>query len=143
MDIRSFFLGRREFKSAEQIAEAVRESLNFDPKIEETSRAESLLIFQTSKQQTWLVATKAMLYCVLDDLTEDFTKVQWSIPAQRLVSHGRLIIPISTHNKTERTGLVNIGEHQNWYFSRQLFTDESIEQRIRQLLSRMFLDGST
>jgi hypothetical protein len=136
MDVRSFFLGQSGFASAAQIREVIRQSVNFDPSVEKIADAEGLLIFQTSKQQTWLVATRARLYCVLDDAGKGFTKIQWSTPARQLVSGGSVVAPISTHSMNERTGLVDIGDHRNWYFSRALFTDESIEGRIRQMLLR-------
>ena len=110
MALREFLLGRGEFKTADQIIEVVREHSAFDPQREDAAEAEALLIFQTSKQQTWLVATRARLYCVLDDLGKSFTRVQWTMPAEELVSDGEVTVGISTRDKTERTGRLDIGE---------------------------------
>src|SRR5258706_6174623 len=121
MDIRKFFLGTDEFKSPEEIIELIRTSDQFDAPQEDTAGAEALLVFQTSKQQTWLVATRARLYCVLDDLNKSFTRVQWSISADKLIANGQVAVQISASDKTERTGRLNIGDHRNWLFSKKLF----------------------
>ena len=136
MALREFLLGRGEFKTADQIIEVVREHSAFNPQREDAAEAEALLIFQTSKQQTWLVATKARLYCVLDDLGKSFTRVQWTMPAEELVSDGEVTVGISTRDKTERTGRLDIGEHRGWLFSKKLFTSEPIEARVRDLIAR-------
>ena len=88
MDLRKFFLGRGELKSPIEIIAAIRESPDFDPRKEDIADAEALLIFQTSKQQTWLVATRTRLYCVLDDLRRSFRPVRWSLGAERLTETG-------------------------------------------------------
>jgi hypothetical protein len=137
--VREFLLGRDEFKTADEIIEIVRNSPYFDPQREDTAHAEALLIFQTSKQQTWLVATQARLYCVLDDLCKSFTRVQWSIPIEKLVANGEVTIPITTSDKTWKTGRLNIGERRNWLFSKKLFTSEPIESRVRNLIARQML----
>ena len=136
MSIREFLLGRDEFKSPDEIIELIRQYRGFDPEQEDISHAEALLIFQTSKQQTWLVATSVRLYCVLDDLKKSFTRAQWSYSKDTLVSNTEVTVRISARNKTEKTGLVDIGEHRNWLYSRKLFANEPIENRIRDLIAR-------
>jgi hypothetical protein len=141
MDVREFFLGRGQFKSADEVAETVRQSKNFDDSEEDPSNAGALLIFQTSKQQTWLVATRKRLYCILDDLGRAFTRVEWSMPRKKLVAQGNLLVRIKARDRTGRTGLVDIGdEHCNWLFSRKLFTNETVESRIRDLITRQMLE---
>lgn len=137
--VREFLLGRDEFKTADQIIEIVAKSPFFDPQREDTAHAEALLIFQTSKQQTWLVATQAQLYCVLDDLGKSFTRVQWAVPKEKLVADGKITVPISTSDKTEKTGRLNIGERRNWLFSKKLFTSEPIESSVRSLIAHQML----
>ena len=68
MLLADMFIGRSDFASPEEIKEFIRRSKNFDKSKEDPSTAHPLLIFKTSKQQTWLVATPERLYCVLDDL---------------------------------------------------------------------------
>jgi hypothetical protein len=139
MTIRNFLLGQGEFKSAVQVVDVVQQSKNFDCSQEDLTKAEALLIFQTSKQQTWLVATRVRLYCVLDDLGKSFTRVQWSTSRNKLIADGKIGARIVTRNKTERTGLLDIGEHRGWLFSKRLFTDETIESRITNLIARQML----
>jgi len=136
MDLRKFFLGTEEFKSPEEIIELIRTSAEFDTQREDTTSAEALLIFQTSKQQTWLVATRARLYCVLDDLNKSFTRVQWSIPADSLVADDKIAVEISARDKSERTGLLNVGKRRNWLFSKKLFPIDGPDARVKEMIRR-------
>lgn len=139
MDLRKFFLGRGELKSPIEIIAAIRESPDFDPRKEDIADAEALLIFQTSKQQTWLVATRTRLYCVLDDLRRSFRPVRWSLGAERLTRNGLLTVEISERPNTERTGLLDIGERRSWLYSKKLFTNKSIEDEVKDLIRRQML----
>lgn len=136
MDIRKFFLGRDEFKSPSEIIELLSTSKDFNAQEEDITAAEALLLFQTSKQQTWLVATRARLYCVLDDLNKSFTRVQWTMPAEKLVLSEDVTAEISTHDKSEKTGLLSIGDRHNWLFSKKLFPAEDLPDKVRTLIAR-------
>jgi hypothetical protein len=134
--VREFFLGKVEFKTSDEIIETVRQHRDFDPQHENLDSAEAILIFQTSKQQTWLVATNLRLYCVLDDLEKSSTRVQWSIPIEKIADkNGQLKINVQTRDKTERTGLLDIGERRNWLFSKKLFASDPIERKIGDLVA--------
>lgn len=134
MDVRKFFLGEAEFEPANEISRKIRESKNFDPKSENPEQTQSLLIFQTSKQQTWLVASRARLYCILDDVNRSFTRVQWSMEKNELVSGRRVTVTISVNDKSPTTGTVDIGDHKAWLYSKKLFPQQDMESRIRQLI---------
>lgn len=133
---RNFFLGRGDFKSKNEIIDAVYNSSQFDSSKESKHSSEALLIFQTSKQQTWLVSTSERLYCVLDDIDKGLTKVQWFIPSGDLISDNKVIANISVKNKSHNTGLLSINDHKNWLFSKRLFTMYEIESSIHDLISR-------
>jgi hypothetical protein len=136
MDLRKLLLGRGEFMSPGDIIQAIRESPNFNSDSEDLAKAEALLIFQTSKQQTWLVATGARLYCVLDDLRRSFKPVRWSLGAKELASYENLPGGISARDSNERVGLLNIGPRHNWLYSKKLFTSKSIEDEVKDLIRR-------
>jgi hypothetical protein len=136
MDVRKFFFGQDKFKIPSEIVAKICEARTFKSQEEDTSAAEPLLILQTCDQQTWLVATRARLYCILDDLPRGFTRVQWSMDGPTLVQNGAVIVPISTRDKTDRTGLLDIGQHRGWLFSKKLFTARPIEEELRALLIR-------
>jgi hypothetical protein len=143
MDIRSFLLGSaEEFKSPPDIFRVIAGSPQFDPSMESVTTAEPLLIFQTSKQQTWLVATPKRLYCVLDDLGRSFTRVQWSIPRERLVTENKVSVSIASRErreKSERSGLLDIDNHRSWLYSKKLFASESRESQVKRLIARRML----
>ncbi len=134
MELRSFLLGRGEFKTAKEIVEIVRGSAR--DASEDFENAEALLIFQTSTQQTWVVATNLALYCVLDDLNKSTTRVQWTIPATEFRKAGEHFANISAHDKNNRVGLLQIGNHKNWLFSKKLFADENVVDRLSSMVHR-------
>ena len=138
MNFREFFLGSSEFKSAEEIVKLVGEYPSILPG-ESLTDAETLLIFQTSQQQTWLVAAAKGLYCVLDDLNKSFTRVCWVIPLDKLIGADNKIVGLATHDKTEKTGLLDIGDRRNWLFSKMLFTQEDIKTKITQLITHRLM----
>lgn len=131
---RNFFLGHGSFLPPEQILEKISDSKNFDSAREAPNRAEALLIFQTTKQQTWLVATNVRLYCILDDIGKGSTSILWSMSESKLIQGGRLYAHVSTNHKTDKTGVVKIADRNGLYFSRKLFASESIERQIRRLI---------
>ena len=137
MDIHSFLLGRGDLKNADQIIQIT----NAYPQARDLSPAvEALLIFQTSKQQTWLVASPSYLACVLDDLNKGFTRVQWLMLADRLIRDGEVIATITTSERSEpseSTGLLHINERRNWLFSKRLFSSRAVEATIRDLILRV------
>ena len=126
---RSFLLGHGDFRSPDEITSAIRQSKNFNTFLEDPESAEPLLIFQTSQQQTWLVASTARLYCILDDLRADQPRVQWSVGFDKFASNELLEGDISTRAKTDKTGILLLAGHQA-LFSKKLFTSESIEKQV-------------
>ncbi len=60
-------LGYRKFWDEPEIRELIAQSRDFNPP-ESVDASKSLLIFPTSKQQTWLASSSTRLYCILDDV---------------------------------------------------------------------------
>ena len=124
-----FLLGRRNLFSEEEIIAWVKNSKRYDPAKENLEEANTLLIFQTGIQQTWLVATNARLYNILDDVRKDTPHINWSIPQRRF--QGPNALQIEARSYKERTGLVDFGDrHRNWLYSTDLFEKKSIEESI-------------
>jgi hypothetical protein len=137
MSLSNFLLGRGDFKRADeiiQVANADQRTGGLAPAVE------TLLIFQTSKQQTWLVASPAYRACVLDDLNKGFTRLQWVIPADELIKDDEVIAAIGTSERSTAsnlTGLLHINDRRNWLFSKRLFTSQTIEAGVRDMISRV------
>lgn len=130
-------LGYRKFWGEPDICALIKRSKNFDSSSESPDQSKSLLIFQTSKQQTWLVSTTKRLYCILDDVRKPKPKVQWAILKENLGSKDNYANAISFRSKTERTGRVDIGvQHKNWLYTKQFFSETSIDIQINNLLSK-------
>lgn len=129
------FLGRRDFYSEDVIIQFVETSINYNPSKEKLGQAKALKIFQTSKQQTWLVSTNERLYNILDDNREVSLYITWSIPRQDLVSDNEVDVAIFTRHYKENFGLVTIGSHKDWIYNYELFKDSDIRTEIQKLIS--------
>jgi len=136
-----FFTGRTDFETDEGIRQFITRSRNFDPNTEDPSEAELLLIFQTSNQQTWLVATRERLYCILDDIRKDQPHINWSMPKGQLVTDNKVTVEIVTKERRKRSGLVDISsKHENWLYTKHLFSESGIEDQIRNLIAKKMID---
>lgn len=126
------FLGLRDFYSKDEIIKFVKSSKDYSPAKEKLDQAQALKIFQTSKQQTWLISTKERLYNILDDIEYSVPRHSWSIPRTEIETS----FVITTRSYKEKFGLVNIASHKNWIYSYELFKDSDIEKEIKDLVSR-------
>jgi hypothetical protein len=94
---------------------------------------DALLFFKTSQQHTWLVATQANLYCVLDDADRRKTGelVQWALP----LGDAEPISPRSSDKPTY--GFLDINKHTYWYYSLDLFPEpEALKSAISELIRK-------
>ena len=87
-------LGYRSFSSEPEIRRSIEQSKYYDASKESPEDAGSLLIFDTSRQHTWLVATGERLYFVLDDVRQPAPRVRRSVPRSELnvQSDGRVAV---------------------------------------------------
>lgn len=143
MNVDTLLLGYRQFATKDEIAEVVAAYPGFDKLREGLETAQFLLVFATAKQRTWLVATKERLYCILDDIRKDNPKRQWKIKKENIVAGKDIQLVLKTHDRSQRTGLLDIGEKQSWLFSKDLFIDEPIENKIREIIAKTMIDSST
>lgn len=130
MQIKKHFLGQRDFWSEEEIRALVGGSAEFDPSAESLDDAEALLIFETSKQHTWLIVSSERLYCVLDDNRKPEPALQWTLDRDELMEGDRLVAPIRTRDKSARAGLLDIGPRKSWLFSKTLYSSGSLEEAL-------------
>jgi hypothetical protein len=74
-----------------------------------------ILLFQTSKQRTWLAASDHRLFCVLDDETMRTSGklVQWILRREDAT-------PVTARATRERVGTVGIGPRKRWLYSTRL-----------------------
>jgi hypothetical protein len=132
-------LGLRSFASEDEIKRFVAQSKEFAPQIEDIAAAKTLLIFTTSRQQTWLVATAARLYCVLDDVQEKPT-IWWVLnivgPAEepRLTTLTGEPVRLSYGDRSDESGVISVDTLGDWLYSKKLFTTFSLEESISRLI---------
>jgi hypothetical protein len=76
------------------------------------SLRDSILVFKTPEQHTWLIATDQQIFFVLDD--EDTRS------SQRLIQHRlplQSALPVSTKQKAREVGVFQLGTSDWWYYS--------------------------
>ena len=136
MSLVKSLLGYREFWSEPEIRQVIAQSKNYDPSKESPQQAKSLLIFETSKQHTWLVATGERLYFILDDVRRPKPRINRSVRKSSLQAQTDGRIPIKVRSKSVHTGLIDIGlRRRNWLYSKDLFSQHPIESEINNLLT--------
>tara|TARA_B100000315_G_C14442213_1_gene525235 strand:+ start:435 stop:845 length:411 start_codon:yes stop_codon:yes gene_type:complete len=136
MKFSNLFDSNAFFRAEKDIKSCIKNSKNYEE--EDPMSTNLLLIFSTSKQRTYLVASSKRLYCILDDIRKDVPRINWSLRRNSLKSNGQIIINILSRDKTEKTGLVDIGSnHKNWLFSKKLFERLDIVSSIKNLISAM------
>ena len=136
MSLAKSLLGYREFSGEPQIRQTITKSKNYNASKEAPEHARSLLIFETSKQHTWLVATEERLYFILDDIRKPEPHINRSIRRDALKAQTGGSASIKVLPKSVQTGLVDIGLGQRSYlYSKDLFSRRPIENAIDDLLN--------
>ena len=134
MSLSKFSRGYREFMPSSAVPELITRSKNYQR--EDVSATEPLLIFKTSNQQTWLVATGRRLYVILDDVRKPEPSIIRSVPKKRLVDDaGGLTLRLGERARSERTGLLDMQGYKALLFSHRLFSEERVSERVEQLLT--------
>jgi hypothetical protein len=131
------FLGLREFWSQGRIIDyASSKATKSDGSA--LKDAESLLIFATSKQHTWLICSNTTLCCVLDDIRLSEPELKWCEARQRLVGDsGELLIALQAYPYKPATGKLDFGSlHKGWLYSLSLFEKDKVEEKVRDLILR-------
>lgn len=130
-------LGYRSFSSEPEIRRSVEQSKHYDSSKESQEDASSLLIFDTSRQHTWLVATDERLYFILDDVRQPAPRVRRSVRRDDLKALPDGKVAVTTRPKSDRTGLVDVGlRRRGWLYSKSLFSpDRPIECAVNDLLA--------
>ncbi|MDF9798255.1 hypothetical protein OKW21_003518 [Catalinimonas alkaloidigena] len=113
--------------------EGIREIINDSELVGKGEQVvDEILIFRTSQQRTWLVATEKHLFCILDD--EDTRAsgkvIQWKLALKESS-------PVSAGLYKARTGLLNIGPKKGWLYSKALYNrPQELEQAVSELIQR-------
>jgi hypothetical protein len=94
---------------------------------EDPSALMALLIFSTSKQQTWLAADSLNISCVLDDRRKEEPTLRWFLSKQEE-------IPIVVRDYSPDSGLLDIGHRKDWLYSKQLFRGVDIVAAVQRLI---------
>ena len=136
-------LGYRGFASEPEIRMSIEQSKYYDASKESPEDTSSLLIFDTSRQHTWLVATGERLYFILDDVRQPAPRIRRSVPRSELRVQADGGVAVVTRPKSVHAGLVDIGlRKRGWLYSKRLFSpDRPIERAVNDLLAAS--DGVT
>ena len=137
MNLVESLLGYRTLSSEREIRHSIERSRGYDSSRESPDDARSLLIFETSKQHTWLVATRDRLYFVLDDVRRPAPRIARSVCGSELKTRSDGRIAVDTQPKSVRTGLVDVGlRRRGWLYTKALFpSSRPVEHAIDDLLT--------
>jgi hypothetical protein len=94
---------------------------------EDPSALMALLIFSTSKQQTWLVADSLNISCVLDDRRKEEPTLRWFLSKKEA-------IPVVARDYSTDSGLLDIGPRREWLYSKRLFHSVDIVTAVQRLI---------
>lgn len=136
MNLIESLLGYRNFSSESEIRKSIKNSKSYDSSSESSDDANGLLIFETSRQHTWLVATRERLYFILDDVRKPAPQIKRAVRRDDLKIGPDGTIAVNTQPKSTHTGLVDIGlRRRGWLYSKDLFSSQRpIEHAISELL---------
>ena len=141
MRFSDLFESAANFHSEHEVKQFIVNSKNYEKGKESPLDADTLVIFETSKQKTWLVTTKERLYCILDDIRKQEMNINWSMRRNMVVSGNAVKLNIKTKDKTAETGLVDIGDlHKNWLYSKPLFKEQDISSEIVKFIANKMID---
>lgn len=137
MKLLNIALGYRDFLSKSEIINNIEKSKNYKPDQESPDSSEALLIFKTSKQQTWIVCSTQRLYIMLDDVRKDRPSINKSISKNRLVANSQLSADIVEKDKSEKSGRLLIGDMPKGYlFTKSIFANDSIVNAVSTLITK-------
>jgi hypothetical protein len=105
-----------------------------DTKVE-VGPLKTLVVFDTSKQQTTLRATSQGLEYHLENKKQRQTRHQWTIPRDqcRAILDGKKYRVTPGYRAT--TGLFAVGNRTNWLYSKHLFPEaQYLEDSLREIL---------
>ena len=130
MSLLKYILGFRKFSTIVDIKNYINSKLVTDIE-ENVIKSKHLLLFDTSKQKTWIIFSNYKLYCVLDDISKDTFVVRWNINKNEIIKGSEVILDIKIHeNYSEHSGLVDFGrKHKDWLYSKKLFPNSEILMR--------------
>ena len=119
-------LGYRDFHKRNEIIEFIKNKFNPTDK-EKIESSEEIILFRTSRQQTWLIVSNTTVYCILDDKEKKSILFKWKMNKEELIdSVGNFNLNISTGDYKGNTGTINFGEqHKGWLYSKKLFQNEN------------------
>jgi len=107
------------------------EVLNASGSLSENESAEkTILIYSTELQQTWLVATRNRVFCLVNENGDckDEQSISW-------IASKNSLKPIRTRKYKKYTGLLDLNNHAGWLYTYRLFPrPEDLVSKVNELL---------
>lgn len=122
-------LGYRDFNQLNSIKDFLVSKNLIDSR--DVNLLKHIVLFDTSKQRTWLLADKEFVYCFLDDTSKDSFEFRWKEKKSNLKGNIRV-----NPNVKPNAGIVDFGQnHKRWYYSKNLYSSDSeVLKGINELL---------
>lgn len=105
---------------------------------EAEDRLTSILVFKTSKQETWLTITDKGLNCRIDDTRVGRGGSQWTLEkSQATQILNSNLFHVNSGYKV-KTGTFTLGPKRNWLYSKVLFPEaDYLHSVLKQLLANV------
>jgi hypothetical protein len=117
------------FRTKEGVEQLISES-DLTEKSEKV--IDSILIYRTTRQATWLIITTHQVFCVLDDerTRAKARLIQWNIPLSSAQ-------PIRARVSNRGSNVIDIGPKRNWLYSSSLHhIDTELENKVANIISK-------
>jgi hypothetical protein len=122
----------REFFGPSDIVEFITTSESYQN--EGTEGVKVLRLFETTSQQTWLIATSRNLYCIVDDRRRPRAQLRWAMPLSEARA-GPIRIHDAARQYRDQAGLLDIGRRRDWIYTKRLFRDKDVISAVRELIA--------
>jgi len=109
MKFSNIILGLRNFKQEQEVKKYIANSKYYAN--EDPSEAELLLVYQNTREKTWLVFSNQRLYCILDKVKKTDLHINWSVSYEELFDQDGKI-RVNTMSIYQQSYVVQIGEHR-------------------------------
>lgn len=130
-----------EVANSDKLDESILNSVETSKKVK-FNDVNTLKIFQTKRQQTWIASVSGYFFCLLDDIEVDIQKNSELIRWFSKVSEISNKIEFHSSSKSpEKVGIINFGtNHKNWFYSKALLNDETMAKAY---VDNIVLSGAT
>lgn len=135
MDFINLFDFSSSFHAKDELLDLIKKSDKYGG--ENICNAQLINFFKTSKQRSYLVVSDKFIYCILDNSKKEGLQLRWVQSVNDFTDNDNAkgkVVTIEDTPPKENTGLVHFGFHSNWYYTKNLFKEKSIQDTLKEAI---------